>query len=56
MIIFIILFLAAFYTLKYTSFGRSVYSVGDNKEAARLNGINVPRTQLICFLRGSDRG
>ena len=49
-IIFIILFLAAFYTLKYTSFGRSVYSVGDNKEAARLNGINVPRTQLICFI------
>lgn len=49
-IIFLILFLIGFYILKYTSFGRSVYSVGDNMEAARLNGINVPRTQLLCFV------
>ena len=49
-IIFLILFFAAYYTLKYTRFGRSVYAVGDNKEAARLNGINVPRVQLICFM------
>lgn len=49
-IIFLIMFGIGFYVLKYTSFGRSVYAVGDNKEAARLNGINVPRTELLCFV------
>lgn len=49
-IIFLVMFFIGFYILKYTSFGRSVYAVGDNTEAARLNGINVPRTQLLCFV------
>ncbi len=49
-IIFLIMFGVGFYVLKYTSFGRSVYAVGDNKEAARLNGVNVPRTELLCFV------
>lgn len=49
-IIFLLMFGIGFYILKYTSFGRSVYAVGDNKEAARLNGINVPRTELLCFV------
>lgn len=29
------------FTLRYTSFGRSVFAVGSNPEAARLTGINV---------------
>lgn len=33
-------------TLTYTPFGRHVYAVGDNTEAARLSGIN---TNLITF-------
>ena len=33
-------------TLTYTPFGRHVYAVGDNAEAARLSGINV---DLVTF-------
>jgi len=32
--------------LKYTGFGRAVFAIGSNREAARLNGINVP---LVIF-------
>lgn len=35
------LFLAAWYVLRFTTFGRAVYAVGGNPEAARLAGINV---------------
>ena len=41
----VILFVAAtgvaWYVLNYTRYGRSVYAVGANPEAARLSGINV---------------
>lgn len=33
--------LVAWYVLNYTRYGRSVYAVGANAEAARLSGINV---------------
>ena len=45
--IMIVMFLVAFVVLRWTYFGRDVYAVGGNIEAARLSGINVPRT-LIC--------
>lgn len=48
--IFIFLFALCYYILKYTRFGRSVYSVGDNREAARLSGVNIKRTELLCFV------
>ena len=40
-------FLVAFVVLRWTYFGRDVYAVGGNIDAARLSGINVART-LIC--------
>jgi ribose transport system permease protein len=33
--------LAAFYALRHTPYGRNIYAVGSNAEAARLSGINV---------------
>lgn len=36
--------------LRYTTFGRGVYAVGSNAEAARLNGINVARTTLSVYV------
>jgi D-xylose transport system permease protein len=36
--------------LTRTLFGRHVYAVGGNAEAARRAGINVPRVRLICFV------
>jgi len=33
-----------------TPFGRHVYAIGGNKEAARLSGVNIKKTMLIIFL------
>ena len=33
----------------YTSFGRSVYAVGGNPEAARLSGIRVGRVKVVVM-------
>ncbi|MGI6175533.1 MAG: ABC transporter permease [Christensenellales bacterium] len=35
--------------LKRTALGRRIYTVGGNKEAARLSGINVPRTLNFVY-------
>ena len=46
-VIFLIIFGIFHVTMNYTSFGRSVYAVGGNAEAARLSGINVRKVKLI---------
>jgi D-xylose transport system permease protein len=50
--VFIILaiVLAATFLLSRTPFGRHVYAVGGNAEAARRAGINVNRIRLLCFI------
>jgi ribose/xylose/arabinose/galactoside ABC-type transport system permease subunit len=51
-IIMLIIYIAAYVILKHTRFGRYVYAVGGNKEAARLAGINansvLVRVYIIC--------
>lgn len=42
--------IVAFVTLKYTTFGRSLYGVGSNSEAARLAGIGVKRTIFLTYV------
>jgi D-xylose transport system permease protein len=37
------------YVLRRTRFGRHVYAVGGNAEAARRAGINVDRIRIACF-------
>jgi D-xylose transport system permease protein len=37
------------YVLNRTKFGRHVYAVGGNQEAARRAGINVDRIKIACF-------
>ena len=39
--VFLTVFAAMHFLMKYTSFGRAVYAVGGNAEAARLSGIDV---------------
>lgn len=34
----------------FTSFGRSVYAIGGNAEAARLSGLHVHRTRTWCLI------
>jgi ribose transport system permease protein len=48
-IITLILFLIVGYVLKYTPFGRKIYSIGGNPEASRLAGINVSRVRWIAY-------
>jgi len=36
--------------LRYTRFGRQIYAVGGNPEAARLSGLKVPRILLSVYL------
>ena len=38
------------FVLTRTTFGRHVYAVGGNAEAARRAGINVARVQIACFM------
>jgi len=42
-------FVVAFVVLRWTYFGRDVYAVGGNADAARLSGINVTRTIVAVY-------
>jgi rhamnose transport system permease protein len=35
--------------LHFSSFGRGIYAIGLNQDAARFSGVNVDRTKLILF-------
>ncbi len=39
----------AWYVLRHTYFGRDVYAVGGNAEAAKLAGVNVSRTIMLVY-------
>ena len=49
-IIFIAFAVLAHLVLRYTRFGRQVYAVGGNAEAARLSGLKVPRILLSVYV------
>lgn len=36
--------------LSKTVFGRSVYAIGGNQEAARISGINIGRTKMVVYM------
>lgn len=48
-VVMIIMFIIAWYVLRTTPAGRSVYAVGDNPEAARLAGINTNRVLIGVY-------
>lgn len=48
-ILFILTFVVLQFLMNYTTFGRSVYAVGGNSEAARLSGINVSRIKMMVL-------
>jgi sugar transport system permease protein len=48
-LLFLLTFALLQFLMNYTSFGRSVYAVGGNAEAARLSGINVRRVKTMVF-------
>jgi simple sugar transport system permease protein len=44
-----VVFVAVLFVSTRTTFGRSVYAVGGNAEAARLSGISVKRVRIVVF-------
>ncbi len=48
-ILFVLVWAGAAYVLTRTVYGREVYAVGANEEAARLSGINVERNKVLVY-------
>ena len=48
--IFVIISGAAIFVLGHTRFGRRLYALGGNEEAARLSGINIYQTKMIVYV------
>lgn len=49
-LIWILITLISLVVLKYTTFGRRLYAIGGNKEAARLSGVPVKRYITLTFV------
>ena len=52
-VIIVIFLVVLTYLAKRTTFGRHIYAVGGNAEAARRAGITVPRIRLLVFTLAS---
>jgi D-xylose transport system permease protein len=52
-LLLVVLLVGLNFVLGRTAFGRHVYAVGGNAEAARRAGINVKQVKLFCFIIGS---
>lgn len=48
-LIFLFVFGASYFVMTYTTFGRSIYAVGSNPEAARLSGIRVGSVKIAVM-------
>lgn len=49
-IFMLVLIFALAYVLRQTAWGRHVYAVGDDPEAAELSGVNVKRTLISVYM------
>ena len=52
-LLFIFILFVGNFILNKTSYGRMLFAVGSNKEAARLSGIPVKKIQISSFIVGS---
>lgn len=53
MLIVIVLFVCFAWFLKNTTFGRKLYCVGGNAQAARIAGINIHRIKILTYVLSS---
>jgi len=49
-LVFILVIFLGGYLLKYTKYGRSLFAIGGNKEAAELSGIAVERNVCLTYV------
>jgi rhamnose transport system permease protein len=50
MVLFLVLALVFTWLLHFTAFGRGVYDIGLNEEAAHFTGVDVARTKFVLFV------
>ncbi len=48
--VLLICFIVAYFLLNHSTYGRRIYSVGGNREASKLSGINVKRTTITAYM------
>ena len=48
-IVWLVVTILAIFVLKWTCFGRNIYSTGSNMEASRLSGINIGKTTIGVY-------
>ena len=49
-VIALLVVIVAWFVLRYTALGRSIYAVGGNREAARVSGISIDRTRIWVYV------
>ena len=49
-VVFLAVFLLGLLLLKFTVFGRNLYAIGGNAEAARLAGIHIVKNKVMSFV------
>lgn len=52
-ILFIVVAVLAYFTLHYTTFGRSIYAIGGNESSAWLSGIYVKKVRFFTYIISS---
>lgn len=50
LLVAVLLVLCFIFQLKFTRFGRRIYSIGGNSGAAKLAGISIPRTKFMVYV------
>jgi ribose transport system permease protein len=50
LVIFLVVIAAATYFLHFTVFGRYVYAIGGNRDAAEYSGINVRKIETLTYV------
>jgi ribose transport system permease protein len=49
-VVLIVVAAITYYIFHRTNYGRQVLAVGDNPQAARLSGIDVPKVRILAFV------
>ena len=48
-VVSLLVVVGAYYMLKFTKFGRTVYAIGGNENSAKLMGLPVERTKILVY-------
>lgn len=49
-VIFLLLYAVAYVVINFHRFGKDVFAIGNNEEAAYLAGVNIDRVKVSCFV------